>query len=114
MPSRRERPQLHDEPWADPGPLPASGTNGELIQGIVLDLLAKQKRLSLLIDNCLADDHPPVQDLARLLAIHSQNAARLGRLLRDKHALSDRAADAMARAIDHALDELSEEWGLEL
>jgi hypothetical protein len=114
MPPRCEQPQVHAEPWVDPGPPAASATNGELVQGIILDLLAKQKRLSRLIDDCLADDHPPVQDLARLLAIHSQNAARLGRLLRDKHALSDRAADAMARAIDHALDELSEEWGLEL
>ena len=95
-------------------PLVAEATNGELIGAIVLDLLAKQDRLSRYIDTCLGDQKTPVPDLARLLAIHSQNAARLGRLLRDKRALSDRAADAMTAAIDQALDELSAEWGIEL
>ena len=95
-------------------PLVAEATNGELIGAIVLDLLAKQDRLSRYIDACLGDQKTPLPDLARLLAIHSQNAARLGRLLRDRRALSDRATDAMTAAIDQALDELSAEWGIEL
>jgi hypothetical protein len=102
------------DPHDDLRPLVAEATNGDLILAIVLDLLAKQNRLSRYIDGCLGDGKVPVQDLARLLAIHSQNAARLGRLLRDKRALSDRAADAMTAAIDQALDELSAEWGIDL
>jgi hypothetical protein len=102
------------EPDGDLRPLAAEATNGELIGAIVLDLLAKQDRLSRYIDACLGDQTTPVPDLARLLAIHSQNAARLGRLLRDKRALSDRTADAMTAAIDQALDELSAEWGIDL
>jgi hypothetical protein len=102
------------EPDGDLQPLVAEATNGELIGAIVLDLLAKQNRLSRYIDACFGDQKTPIPDLARLLAIHSQNAARLGRLLRDKRALSDRTADAMTAAIDQALDELSAEWGIEL
>jgi hypothetical protein len=105
---------IPDEPDGDLRPLVADATNGELIGAIVLDLLAKQNRLSRYIDSRLGDEKMPVPDLARLLAIHSQNASRLGRLLRDKRALSDRAADAMTAAIDQALDELSAEWGIEL
>ena len=102
------------EPDDNLRPLAAEASNGELMLAIVLDLLAKQNRLSRYIDSHLGDEKMALPDLARLLAIHSQNASRLGRLLRDKRALSDRAADAMTAAIDQALDELSAEWGIEL
>jgi hypothetical protein len=56
----------------------------------------------------------PLRELAHLLALHSQNAARLGRLLRDKRALSGEAAEGLSSAIDQALDELATEWGIDL
>jgi hypothetical protein len=107
-------PQIVPVPDDDAIALAGEASNGDLILAIVCDLLAKQERLSGRIDEYLADGSLPVSDLARLLAIHSQNASRLGRLLRDKRALSDRAADAMSEAIDRALDELSAEWEIEL
>ncbi len=100
--------------------------NGEVIRDLVDDLVAKQQALSKLIDHYLAgEDQPPgegtagegtlpLQDLLRLMALHSQNASRLGRLFRDKRALSGEAADGLAGAISQALDELSNEWGIEL
>jgi plasmid maintenance system antidote protein VapI len=82
--------------------------------GIIRDLAAKQRRLSTLIDGCLEDESLTVEDLARLLALHGLNASRLGRLLRDKRALSGDAADGLAGAISQVLDELSTEWGVDL
>jgi hypothetical protein len=94
-------------------------TNGELIHDLVRDLVAKQQALSTLIDRLLAEEAQSpgtlsVQELGRLMALHSQNASRLGRLLRDKRALSGEVVDGMANAINQALDELSSEWGIEL
>lgn len=87
----------------------------ESIDDVITDLAAKQLLLSAYIDHALAgDDSVHVQDLARLLALHGQNASRLGRLLRDKRALSGDAADGIAGAIAQALDELSTELGVEL
>ena len=84
------------------------------IAAVIRDLGAKQQILSDLIDRCLAEGDLPTGDLARLLALHSQNAARLGRLLRDQQALGDPTATLMVEALNAALDELSEEWGVEL
>jgi hypothetical protein len=107
----------------------AEANNGAVIQDLIQDLVGKQQALSNLIDQLLAEEEvegPPgesrgpgprplwVQDLARLMALHSQNAARLGRLLRDKRAISGEAADGIAGAISLALDELANEWGIEL
>lgn len=86
----------------------------DTIAGVIHDLAAKQQCLSEYIDGCLADDSLPIRDLVRLLALHGQNASRLGRLLRDKRALSGEAADGISGAIAQALDELATEWGLEL
>ncbi len=52
--------------------------------------------------------------MARLLALHGQNASRIGRLLRDKRALSGASADGILGAIGQALDELSTELGVPL
>jgi hypothetical protein len=114
MTSNKQLVSVPEEPQDDLRPLVDGASNGELILAIVLDLLAKQNRLSRYIDQHLGDDGTPLPELARLLAIHSQNASRLGRLLRDKRVLSDGAADAMTAAIDQALDELSAEWDIEL
>lgn len=83
------------------------------IQAVIADLAAKQQALSDYIDRCIADD-TPIEALAHLLALHGQNASRLGRLLRDHRALSGEAADGIAGAIAQALDELSNELGAPL
>ena len=94
-------------------------SNGEVIEGLIQDLVAKQQSLSELIERSLAEEarspgSVPVQALGRLMALHSQNASRLGRLLRDKRALSGDAADGIAAAMAQVLDELWNEWGIEL
>jgi len=83
------------------------------INAIIEDLAGKQTQLSSLIEENLRDD-PNIDNLARLFALHGQNASRLGRLLRDQRALSGAAADGIAGAIAQALDELSTELGTEL
>lgn len=83
------------------------------ITEIVRDLADKQRRLSQYIDERLDDNATP-NELAALLALHAQTASRLGRLLRDQRALSGDAADGMAAAIAKALDELSNELGVNL
>jgi hypothetical protein len=97
------RPDAAREPAATPD-----------ILDVIADLAAKQLCLSRYIDECLAAGDTAVPDLTRLLALHSQNAARLGRLFRDKQALLPDADDERTAAIFQALDELSEEWGVEL
>jgi hypothetical protein len=91
----------------------------DLIAGVIADLAAKQQCLSAFIDDLLrlaaaSPEAVPARDLTHLLALHGQNATRLGRLLRDKRALSGEAADGLSSAISQALDELSTEWGIEL
>ncbi len=61
------------------------------INGIIHDLVARQVQLSAIIDAHV--DELTIPDLARLFAIHGQNASRLGRLLRDRRALAGDAAD---------------------
>jgi len=88
------------------------------IADIINDLAAKQAALSAHIDDALsdADDEAPphIADLVKLFSLHGQNAARLGRLLRDQRALSGDAADGISGAIAQALDELSTELGTAL
>ena len=107
---------------ARPRPGPAEedqASDGQMLRGIVLDLVAKQQALSALIDRCLTGeagegDPPATRDLARLMALHSQNAARLGRLLRDKRALTGEDGGEINPAIARALDALAEKWGIDL
>jgi hypothetical protein len=82
------------------------------IDWVIIDLRRKQERLSRYIDRAM-DDLAPSQ-LARLLSIHAQNASRLGRLLRDRDALTGSFNEVMSQAVDEALAELSEEWGVDL
>lgn len=107
---------------ARPRPAPAEedqASDGQMLRDIVLDLVAKQQALSALIDRCLAgeaggSDPVATRDLARLMALHSQNAARLGRLLRDKRALAGEDGGEINPAIARALDALREKWGIDL
>jgi hypothetical protein len=108
----------------DPGARDAVGVD---IADVIADLAAKQATLSRYIDRCFPAGSAPERDnsdgamatpdlhaIARLLALHGQNASRLGRLLRDQRALSGDAADGIAGAIAQALDELSTELGVVL
>ena len=52
------------------------------IDDVISALAAKQARLSHYLDSCWQD--PDADHLDRLLAVYSQNAIRLGRLLRDR------------------------------
>jgi hypothetical protein len=81
----------------------------------VIDMLYhKQILLNDFIDQILAAGRPAIEELAHLLKIHGQNASRLGRLLRDRRALSGDAADGISGAIAQALEELSTELGTQL
>ena len=82
------------------------------INGVIQDLVARQEQLSAIIDTHI--DDLSIQDLARLFAIHGQNASRLGRLLRDRQALSGDGDDRFEQFMDAVLDGLSEELGIEL
>lgn len=84
------------------------------IDAIIDNLYHRQIRLDAYIDEILADGAATITELAHLLRIHGQNASRLGRLLRDRRALSGDAADGISGAIARALDELSTELGVDL
>lgn len=83
----------------------------ETIDDVIADALEKQARLSAILDNTADLDGA---DLAKLLAIHGQNASRLGRLLRDRRALSGESADGLLTALGTALDEIATELGITL
>jgi hypothetical protein len=82
------------------------------IEEVIQDLAHKQQFLSEYITRNL--EKISIEQLARLIKIHGQNASRLGRLLRDQRALSGEAADGISGAIAQALDELSTELGVPL
>ena len=86
------------------------GKGFETIDDVIADALDKQARLSAILDDPTLDAH----DLAKLLAIHGQNAGRLGRLLRDQRALSGESADGLLSALGTALDEIATELGITL
>jgi len=82
------------------------------IDDLLRDGFDKQARLAAYIEAHATE--LDIADLARLLAVHGQNATRLGRLLRDKRALSGESADGLLDALGKALDELSTELGVKL
>jgi len=82
------------------------------IDDLIADLAAKQTRLSRYLDHCWQD--PETAHLDRLLAVYSQNATRLGRLLRHRYAIYGPPPDPFQLAINQALDTLGEEWGIDL
>ena len=90
----------------------------ETIDDVITDALDKQARLSAILDTIPAPGGNTADvdgaDLAKLLAIHGQNASRLGRLLRDKRALSGESADSLLTALGTALDEIATELGITL
>lgn len=88
--------------YADPD-LPDDCT----IDAVIDMLYQKQIDLDAYIDAVLHGADVGLRDLAHLFSVHGQNASRLGRLLRDRRALSGDAADGISGAIARALDELS-------
>ncbi len=83
------------------------------IEGIIGDLAERQARLTAYLEQVLAEGGD-IAEVAKVFALHGQNASRLGRLLRDKRALSGDSADALLDAIGKVLDEISTELGIEL
>ena len=85
------------------------------ISDVIADLAAKQAQLSQLIDACFDNLSPyTVPDLIRMLALHGQNASRIGRLLQQQKALGPEVADELSDAINAALDELADQWSIDL
>jgi hypothetical protein len=80
---------------------------------VVADLAERQAQLTEYLA-ALMERGADVEEVARLFALHGQNASRLGRLLRDQRALSGESADGLLKAIGKALDEIGEELGVEL
>lgn len=83
------------------------------IDGVIADLARRQEQLTDYLERVLAQGGD-VADIARVFALHGQNASRLGRLLRDQRALSGKSADGLLDAIGKALDEIGTELGVRL
>ena len=79
------------------------------IDDLIDDLMAKQARLSALLDRVM-----DVREAMMLVSLHSQNAARLGKLMLDKMTLEKDAKDPFQEAFHEVLEELTEELGLRL
>jgi uncharacterized protein YoxC len=79
------------------------------IDDLIEDLMAKQARLSALLDRVT-----DVREAITLVCLHSQNAARLGKLMLNKKALQKDAEDPFQEALNEVLDELAEELDLKL
>jgi hypothetical protein len=79
------------------------------IDDLIDDLVAKQARLSVLLDRVV-----DVREAMMLVSLHSQNAARLGKLMLNKKALQKDPRDEFEEALSSVLDELEEELGLSL
>ena len=110
----RARRARRDESAPDYGP---SGGQSErdltTIEGVISDLAERQARLTAYLEQVLAEGGDIVE-VAKVFALHGQNASRLGRLLRDRRALSGDSADGLLDAIGQALDEIGTELGMRL
>ncbi len=104
-PAGNKNRQTHGLYAAPPAPITS-------IDDLVADSLRRHAELGAWIDTHAAE--MDADTMLRLFALHGQNASRLGRLLRDKRALSGQAADGLLTAIATALDEISTELGVTL
>jgi hypothetical protein len=104
--------QTHGVYAAPPASVPPGGAPITSIDDLVNDALRRHTDLGAFIDAHAGE--LDADTLMRLFALHGQNASRLGRLLRDKRALSGQAADGLLAAIAAALDEISTELGVTL
>ena len=79
------------------------------IDGILAGLVEIQERLEAYLQQEVDD----VQDAVRVFELYGRNAA-LGRLLRDRQALSEATVEGLSEVIGQALDELAKEWKVDL
>ena len=97
----------------EPDPHPADQPAFDVdIDDVILSLHAQHMDLSQHIDRHWHD--LDASQLARLLALHAENATRLGRLLRDHCAIHGEPDDPMDAALIGALDILSQVWDIDL
>ncbi len=82
----------------------------ETLDEVIADLRIRIEQVSELID-AQRGKKGNVTELAKLFALHSQSASRLGRLLRDRHAISDDPADGLAGLVAEVIDEVGPEAG---
>jgi hypothetical protein len=80
------------------------------IDALIGDLAEKQHRLA----EHLERDDLSDSVLAQLFSAYGRNAATLGKLLRDRLALSRKSTDDLTAIINQVLDELGKEWNVEL
>ena len=79
----------------------------------VADLNRRIEQLSAYIDTISGDPERESEWLS-CLELHSLLSGRLGRLMRDRERLTSTSDEAMAAALNAALDELSKEWSINL
>ena len=85
----------------------------ENIGDVATDLMAKQEQLSVYIDDQLLVGIDS-EEMMKLLALLAQNASRLGRLMRDKRALSGESADGLLEAVGKLMDEINTQGELKV
>jgi hypothetical protein len=92
------------------------GESRVCIDEVIGDLNNKLGRLSRYIDERWAElDSENIKPWSRLVVVYSQNVVRLGQLMDARCALREEwSYDEDDAALDAALDQLSEEWGIEL
>jgi hypothetical protein len=89
--------------------------NLETIDDVVKDALRRQTQLSQFIDQVVAEGKENIaEELIKLLALHGQNASRIGRLMRDRKIVDSDDVDRLLDLLGPALDELASELGIEL
>jgi uncharacterized protein YoxC len=69
------------------------------IDDLIDDLMEKQARLSALLDRVM-----DIREAMMLVSLHSQNAARLGKLMLNKKALEKDAEDPFQQALNEVLN----------
>jgi hypothetical protein len=111
-PARASRAR-HGESTPGASTLLSAGHDLTTIEGVIADLAERQARLTAYLEQVLTEGGD-IAEVAKVFALHGQNASRLGRLLRDKRALSGASADGLLDAIGKALDEISTELGIRL
>jgi hypothetical protein len=82
------------------------------LDDVIEDQLGRQEQLSAYIDELMAEGGGGPEEIFKLFSLSAQNASRLGRLLRDKRALSGESADGLLEAVGKVLDEINTEMDL--
>lgn len=85
-------------------------TIGQAIAGLV----DKMARLDRVIADLAAEAHEADPRVVKAIEVYTQSSSRLSRLLRDRRALTGDSGDDIPAAIARALEELGDEWGVDL